>query len=179
MSLLRLNRSITSARRRLSPTITSAVITRTVWHLHLYDNYSETRTVVNVFLFNFASGMVNRTRLKGLLRSSGLGGFYYPNHPVNIACGRKPDYPEEVYDCRLTLPDWRELLRSYRLRRFYNCPNHPVNMSVGGNRSTRRKLTTVGKALTNSSHKCHESEGGIEPTISELTGACTDECATW
>ena len=94
LSLLRLNRSITSARRRLSPTITPVTltpITRTVWQLHLYDNYSETRTVINVFLFNFASELANSARLKELLRSSGLGRFYYPNHPVNIACGRKPE----------------------------------------------------------------------------------------
>ena len=165
--------------------------------------------------------MVNRTRLKGLLRSSGLGRFYYPNHPVNTACGMKPECGEEVYDCRLTAPSWRESLRSYALRRFYN-PNHPVNIAcgrkpeypeeiydcrltapgwrqslrsyglrdfiiltilltlpVGGNRSTRRKSTTVGRAFTNSSHKCHKSEVGIEPTISEVIGACSDDCATW
>ena len=113
-----------------------AAITRTVWQLHLYDNYSETRTVIrNVFLFNFASELANRTRLKELLRSSGLGRF-------------------TTQTTLLTLP-------------------------VGENRSTRRKSTTVGKAFTNSSRKCHESEVGIEPTISEVTGACSDDCATW
>ena len=60
------------------------------------------------------------------------------------------------------------LLRSYS-------PNHPVNP----NRSTRRKLTTAGRSLTNSSHKCHESEVGIEPTTSEVTVGCSDDCATW
>ena len=96
--------------------------------------------------------------------------FYYPNHPT--------EYPEEIYDCRLTAPGWRESLRSYGLRRFYN-PNHPVNIAYGRNRSTRRKSTTVGRAFTNSSLKCNESEVGIEPTISEVTGACSDDCATW
>ena len=28
-------------------------------------------------------------------------------------------------------------------------------------------------------HKCHESEVGIEPTISEVAGASSDDCATW
>ena len=87
--------------------------------------YSETRTVINVFLFNFATELANRIRLKELLRSFGLGRFYYPNHPVNIACGGKPEY-----DCRLTAPGWRESLRSYGLRRFYN-PNHPINIAYG------------------------------------------------
>ena len=86
--------------------------------------------MINVFLFNFASELANRTRLKELLRSPGLGRFYYPNHPVSIACGRKPEYPEEIYDCRLTAPGWRESLRSYGLRRFYN-PNRPVNIVYG------------------------------------------------
>ena len=31
-------------------------------------------------------------------------------------------------------------------------PTHPVNFPVGGNRSTRRKPTTFGRALTNSFH---------------------------
>ena len=106
-----------------------AVITRTVWQLHLYDNYSETRTVINVFLFNFASELANRTT-EGITVVFGLGRFYYPNHSVNIACGRKPEYPEEIYDCRLTAPGWRESLRSCGLRRFYN-PNHPVNIAYG------------------------------------------------
>ena len=77
-----------------------AAITRTVQQLHLYDNYNETRTVINVFLFNVASELANSIRLKELLQSSGLGRFYYPNHPINIAYGRKPEYPEEIYDCR-------------------------------------------------------------------------------
>ena len=86
--------------------------------------------MINIFLFNFASELANRTTLKELEPSSGLGRFYYPNHPVNIACGRKPEYPGEIYDCRPTAPGWRESLRSCGLTRFYN-PNHPVNIAYG------------------------------------------------
>ena len=39
--------------------------------------------------------------------------------------------------------------------------------------------TTVGRALINSSHRCHKSEVGIESTTSEVTGACSEDCATW
>ena len=49
---------------------------------------------------------------------------------LSIACGRKREYPGEIYDRRLTDPDWRESLRSCGLRRFYN-PNHPVNIAYG------------------------------------------------
>ena len=66
----------------------------------------------------------NRPRLKGITASYGLRRFYNPNHPVNIACGRKPGVP-------------------------------------GGN------LRQLAEPFTNSSHKCHEFEVGIEPTISE------------
>ena len=58
----------------------SAVITRTVWQVRLYDNYSETRTVINVFLLNFASGMANRARRKALLRSW-VGEILLPKPP--------------------------------------------------------------------------------------------------
>ena len=54
-----------------------------------------------------------------------------------------------------------------------------LTLPMGGNRSTRMKSTTVGRAFTNFSRTCHESEVGIEPTISEVTGACSDDCATW
>ena len=50
---------------------------------------------------------------------------------------------------------------------------HPVNLS------TRSKPTTVGRALTNSLHGCRESEVGIKKTTSEVTSACSDDCATW
>ena len=48
---------------------------------------------------------------------------------------------------------------------------------MGGN---RRKLTTFGTALTDSFHisVTHESVARIEPTISEVKGACSDDCAT-
>ena len=39
--------------------------------------------------------------------------------------------------------------------------------------------TTVGRALINSSHGYHKSEVGIECTTSEVTGACSEDCATW
>jgi hypothetical protein len=42
---------------------------------------------------------------------------------------------------------------------------------VGGNPSARRKPTTFGRALTDSVRV------GIEPTNSEVKGACCDECA--
>ena len=62
-------------------------------------------------------------------------------------------------------------------------------LPVGGNRSTtRRKPTTFGRALTDSFHVSvmHESVARIEPTISEVKGACVtiaplalgDDCAT-
>ena len=132
--------------------------------------------MVNVFLFNFASELANRIRLKALLRSSGLGRFYYPNHPVNIACGRKPKYPQGIYDCRLTAPGWRESLRSYGLRRFYS-PNHPANIAYGRKPEYPEEIYDCRQSVHE--RKCHESEEGIEPTISEVTGACSDDCATW
>ena len=33
--------------------------------------------------------------------------------------------------------------------------------------------------LTNSLHECHESKEGIQPTTSEVAGACSDDFATW
>ena len=157
----------------------SAVITRTAWQFHLYDNYSETRTVINVFLFNFASELANCARLKEILRSSGLGRFYYPNHPVNIACGKKPEYPKEIYDCRLTAPGWRESLRSSGLGRFYY-PNHPVNIACGKKPEYPKEIYDCRQAIHELlTRKRYESEVGIETTISEVTGACSDHCATW
>jgi hypothetical protein len=46
---------------------------------------------------------------------------------------------------------------------------------VGGN---RRNPTTFGRALTDSFHisGMHESVVRIEPTISEVKGACSDDC---
>jgi hypothetical protein len=46
---------------------------------------------------------------------------------------------------------------------------------VGGNQSTRRKLTTFGGVLIDSFHI--ESVARIEPTISEVKGASSDACA--
>ena len=46
-------------------------------------------------------------------------------------------------------------------------------------RSTRGKLALVDTALTNSSHSCYDSEVGIELTISEMKGACSDDSAIW
>jgi hypothetical protein len=43
---------------------------------------------------------------------------------------------------------------------------------VRGNPSIQRKPTTFGRALTDSSHRCHESAAIIEPTFSEV------KCAT-
>ena len=54
-----------------------------------------------------------------------------------------------------------------------------LTLPVGGNRSTRREPTTVARAFTNSSRKCHESVVGIEPTTPEVIGAFSDDCATW
>ena len=52
-------------------------------------------------------------------------------------------------------------------------PNLPCQLSpVGGNRRTRRKPTTFGRALTD------ESIAIIKLAISEVKGACSDDCAT-
>ena len=50
-----------------------------------------------------------------------------------------------------------------------------LTLPVGGNRSTRREPTTVARAFTNSSRKCHESVVGIEPTTPEVIGAFSDD----
>ena len=55
----------------------------------------------------------------------------------------------------------------------------PTTMATFPNRSTRSKPTTIGRALTNFSHECHESDVGIQLTILEVTGVCSDDCANW
>jgi hypothetical protein len=51
---------------------------------------------------------------------------------------------------------------------------HPLStFPVGGNRSTRRKPTTFGRALTDSIFS-HESVAKVKPTISEVKGACSN-----
>jgi hypothetical protein len=57
---------------------------------------------------------------------------YFPTHPVNIPCGRKPKYTEKTHD---------------------------FQQSVDGLFS-------------------HESVAKIEATISEVKGACSDDCDT-
>jgi hypothetical protein len=61
---------------------------------------------------------------------------------------------------------------------FLPCLSQPSlsTFPVWGNRSTRRKPTTFGRALTDSSH---ESVARVESTISEVKCACSaDDCAT-
>jgi hypothetical protein len=51
---------------------------------------------------------------------------------------------------------------------------------MGGNRSTRRKPTTFGRALAKSFHMAIISRHQLDlnPTISEVKGARRDDCAT-
>jgi hypothetical protein len=58
--------------------------------------------------------------------------YVYPNPPVNIPCGRKPERPEKTHDFRQSV-DW-----------LFS----------------------------------HESVARIEPTISEVKGACSDDYPT-
>ena len=54
---------------------------------------------------------------------------------------------------------------------------HPVNFLVRGNRSGRGKPTTFDRALTDS-FRISRSVARIEPTNSEVKGACSDDCNT-
>ena len=68
---------------------------------------------------------------------------------------------------------------------WYYFPNyviltHPVNFPCGRKPEHAEKPTTFGRALTDShmSPRTLESIARIEPTISEVKGACSDDCAT-
>ena len=113
---------------------------------------------------------------------------------------------EGAAGCRLTTQRYGAQLRWKGWLCIYLDPQPTLStFQVGGNRSkptrkpttfgralsTRRKPTTFGRALYPEkthdfwqsvdylfSHECSESEPRFEPTISEVKGACPDDCAT-
>ena len=58
-------------------------------------------------------------------------GLYYPNHPVNFPCGRKPDYPEKTHDFRQSVDYYSfEKFERVTLRRPFWESNPPPTSSV-------------------------------------------------
>ena len=87
---------------------------------------------------------------------------------------------EGAAGCRLTTQCYGAQLRWKGWLSIHLDPEPTLStFQVGGNRSTRRKPTTFGRALTNSSHMSVASPNQwSEPTISEVKGACPDDCTT-
>ena len=74
-------------------------------------------------------------------------------------------------------PEWKPAFKEHRhVARVSWGLSQPTLSArpVGGNRSSRKKSITFGRALTNSFHISITTR--IEPKISEVEGACSNDC---